>query len=94
MNQNSKNSVCGERSMPHRLIGILKGLTAAVLAVLMVIGTTGCALDDLTSFFTGDVPFEQEQTTPPEMGAVDNRPTVADDAAFDGIDSNPLLPMN
>lgn len=50
----------------------------------MVLGTTGCALDDLLAPFAGDIPFEQDETKPSEMGAVDNIPTVPeDDSAMD-----------
>lgn len=56
----------------------------AVMAVSLVSGLTGCALDDLVMPIGGDIPFEQEQTTPPEMGAVDNNPRIpAEDVAVD-----------
>lgn len=94
MKGNSRNAAFGGPGVRHPFSGGLKWLAATVIAVVMVMGVTGCALDDLTSSFAGDVPFAQEQTTPPEMGAVDHQPTVADDAAFEDIDSHPLPPMN
>lgn len=94
MNQDSRNGSTQERGIGRLLAHLWKLMNLAVIAAIIVIGVSGCALDDLSSTFSGDVPFEQEQTQSPEMGAVDNAPTVADDAAFDDIGLRPLPPMN
>ena len=94
MNQNSTNAVSQEHGVDRLPASLWKRVVLAVLAAILVIGITGCTLDDLSSTFNGDVPFGQEQTTLPDMGAVDNTPTVADDAAFDDLDSRPLPPLS
>ena len=94
MKQNSTNEFSQERGKGRLLTHLWKRLALAATAVIMVIGIAGCALDDLTSGAGGDVPFEQEQTTPREMDVLDNVPTVPDDAAFDDFDSRPLSPLN
>ena len=57
-----------------------KWITLTVVGVALILGLTGCALDDaLAPFGIGDVPFEQGQTAPTDMGAVDNPMTVPDE---------------
>ena len=66
------------------LIGQKRMGSAFAILLALVIGSTGCALDDLLAPFAGDIPFEQDETMPSEMGAVDNIPTVPeDDSAMD-----------
>ena len=79
-----KNRSSGDHSAGCFLPVLWKrGVLAAILLAL-VIGSTGCALDDLLAPFAGDIPFEQDETMPSEMGAVDNIPTVPeDDSAMD-----------
>lgn len=68
-----------------------KRIAVATLAAVLVLGLMGCTVDDVLSpFGVGDIPFEEEQTTPPDMGAVDDRPTVPNDEDFDDIDFRPL----
>lgn len=72
------------RSVSFRKKAALVAASATLALVLM-----GCTLDDLlTPFGSGDIPFEQEQTTPTDIGAVDNSPTVPDDDSF--IDADDL----
>ena len=44
----------------------------ALIAGVLVIGLMGCSVDDIFSNFNvGDVPFEEEHTSPTDMGVVD-----------------------
>ena len=94
MNHNSRNEVSQERGTGRLLASRWKRVVLAALVLIMVIGSAGCALEDLTSGFGGDVPFDQEQTKSSEIGALEDTPTVPDDAVFGDFDSRPLPPMN
>lgn len=84
MAMNRKNRSSKEYSAGCFLLAWCKRAALTVIAVALVLGTTGCALDDLLAPFAGDIPFEQDETKPSEMGAVDNIPTVPeDDSAMD-----------
>ena len=63
--------------------------TLAAVALVLFLGLTGCA-DILEPLHAGDIPFEEEVTTPPDIGAVDNVPTVPVDNSFDGTDYLPF----
>lgn len=93
MNQNSRNKSSQEHGTGRLRTHLWKRVIPAVLAAIMVMGASGCALDDLTSGAGGDVPFEQDQQIP-EMDVIENAPTVADDASFGGFASGPLVPLN
>lgn len=68
-----------------------KRAALAVITLALLLGSAGCALDDLMTPFAGDIPFEQETTAPSEIGAVDNTPTVPeDDSSFGDIDFRPF----
>lgn len=69
---------------------VWKRIAIVTIVAALVVGFAGCAMDDLLAPFVGDVPFEQQQETPPEMGAVDNTPTVPDDDDFDNVDLRPF----
>ena len=57
-----------------------KWIALAVVGAALVLGLTGCALDDaLAPLGIGDIPFDQEETAPTDMGAVDNPMTVPDE---------------
>ena len=89
MNQNRRYHTSGEYGIDRFLRVVRKG--AALLAVAaLTVGMTGCSLDDILMPIGGEIPFEQEQTTPPEAGAVDNVPTVPGDLSFDDLDNRPL----
>lgn len=84
MAMNRKNRASEEYSAGCFRLVWWKRAILAVVAVALVLGTTGCALDDLLAPFAGDIPFEQDETKSSEMGAVDNIPTVPeDDSAMD-----------
>ena len=90
MNQNSQYHV-SDKSGTGRLWTVLwKRAVPAFAAAALMVGLAGCSLDDLLMPIGGDIPFEQSQTTPPEMGAVDNATTVPDDASFGEPDDRPL----
>jgi hypothetical protein len=86
MNQDSRNHTFPK----HGSSRLWKRIALGAAAILLMMGITGCALDDILTPVGGDIPFEQEQTTPPEMGSVDNAPTVPDDSSFDNVDDRPL----
>ena len=86
MNQDSRNHTFPK----HGSSRLWKPIALGVTATLLLMGLTGCALDDILMPVGGDIPFEQEYTTPPEMGSVDNAPTVPDDSSFDNVDDRPL----
>ena len=57
-----------------------KRIAMAAVGTALVIGLAGCSLDDvLTPFGNWEIPFEQEQIAPTDMGAVDNPLTVPDE---------------
>lgn len=72
----------------NRLWAVLwKGTALAVIGMALFVGIAGCSLDDIVMPVGGDIPFEENITTKPDMGAVDDVPTVPnDDFSFDGID--------
>lgn len=90
MNQDSRNGLSRGRGMGRFLTHLWKRVTLTVIAAIMVLAVTGCDVDDYPSAYAGDVPFEQGQTPPSEMGALDDTLTVPDDAAFDNLELRPL----
>lgn len=89
------NQVCSDHTSKdsgiNRLwVAVQKGTALVAIAVALIIGMTGCSLDDILLPIGGDIPFEQEYTTPTEMGSVDNAPTVPDGSSFDNVDDRPL----
>lgn len=67
-----------------------KRVSVALIAGVLTIALMGCSLDDLfSSFNLNDLPFEEE-TTPTDMGVVDDRPVIPDDANFDDLRYDPL----
>lgn len=62
-----------------------KRMVLVVMGAALMIGLMGCSLDDiLTPFDSGEIPFEQGETAPTDMGAVDNPLTVPDNRFADG----------
>lgn len=90
MNKNFRHGSSEDCSKGRFWMAVWKRTALMVIVVALVIGFAGCSLDDLMTPFTGDIPFEQEQTKPTDIGAVDNTPTVPNDDAplgnFGGID--------
>ena len=66
----------------------IMALTAVVF--VLTVGMTACSLDDLLMPMGGEIPYEQQQTTPPDAGWADRTPTVPDDSSFDDNDFRPV----
>ena len=79
MARNRENGSSEQPFAGRVCLALWKRITLAVITVALLVGFSGCALEDLLAPFAGDVPFEQDVTMPSEMGAVDNVPTVPDD---------------
>jgi hypothetical protein len=90
MNQHSGCGLPNVAGAGRLWTAVWKRAVLAIVAVAMVIGFAACSLDDLLMPIGGDIPFEQETTTPPEMGAVDNIPTVPEDPGCDDVDFRPF----
>ena len=72
MNANDKKSSFWKR--------LALGVTAGIFAMTLM----GCSVDDVFAPFQfSDIPFDQEQTAPTDMGAVDNPLTVPVDRFSD-----------
>jgi hypothetical protein len=57
-----------------------KRASLGVVVAVLIVGLTGCSLDDvLAPFGNWEIPFEQGETTPTDMGVVDNPLTVPDE---------------
>ncbi len=70
---------------------LVKMAALVMIVAVLAVGSAGCELDDLQTPFAGDIPFDQKQTVPPDMGVVDNTPTVPDsDTPLDSIDFIPF----
>ena len=63
----------------------------AVVACVLTIGLVGCSLDDVFSPLNfDDIPFEEQQTAPTDLGVVDNRPGIPEDPDFDDLRQDPV----
>ena len=68
-----------------------KRVSVALIAGVLTIALMGCSLDDLfSSFNLNDLPFEEEGSDPTDMGVVDDRLVIPDDADFDDLRYDPL----
>lgn len=93
MNRDSRFGSSNKTAMVRPWVTVWKRTALAVIAAALVVGLVGCSLDDLLTPVGGDIPFEKESTTPPEMGAVDNIPTVPEDISnYDDAEFRPFLP--
>lgn len=89
----NQHSGCGFSNKPGAscLWAVLwKRVVLTIIAMALAIGLAGCSVDDLLPPIGGDIPFEQETTTPSEMGAVDNVPTVPEDPGCDDVEFRPF----
>jgi len=75
----------------YRISCLWKRWAVAVIACVLTIGLLGCSLDDILSPLNfGDIPFEEQPTAPTDMGVVDNRPGIPEDADFDDLRQDPV----
>ena len=65
---------------------VWRRLAVALLAGILAFGLMGCSVEDIFSGFNiGDVPFENPQNAPTDMGVVDDRPGIPEDPDFDDL---------
>lgn len=93
MNRDGRYGLSNKTAVARPWATVWKRSVLLVIAVVLVVGLAGCSLEDLLPFGGGDIPFEKEPITPPEMGAVDNIPTVPEDISnYDDVEFRPFLP--
>lgn len=74
-----------------RMCCLWKRWAVAVIACVLTIGLMGCSLDDILSPLNfGDIPFEEQQNAPTDMGVVDDRPSIPEDVDFDDLRQDPV----
>lgn len=68
-----------------------KRVTLVIITGVLAIGLMGCSLEDIfSSFHVTDLPFEDDKTTPTDMGVVDDRPVIPDDSNFEDLRYDPV----
>lgn len=68
-----------------------KRVILVIIAGVLAIGLMGCNLEDIfSSFNVGDLPFEEDLSSPTDMGVVDDRPVVPDGSNFEDLRYDPV----